>query len=324
MTRKQTQKTSTVAAGYTFGIEIETLVPRAIYHTMPINGYHAYRTTKIGVAAGFPCPDWTAHRDSSLSTTMSTHTPIEFVSPVLTGAEGIAQILAVANWLETIGARTNAKCGTHVHVGYESVVGSRCENDVAGWVANLINVVAQFEAAINGAAGSFSRSQGRWARSIKTDSHRNASASIKGARKNRKGAALRNTSASNDRYRSLNLTNIAGSRLPTVEFRAFSGTTDGLKMAAWVQMCLALCERAAGRNVKFDAPRTKAYRGNGDAKKSLDRFYYLMGWTLGRKDDKAAEVEASGFVADLGSMKATKRELKRLAKKFDTEAAAAS
>ncbi len=324
MTRKQTQTASTDAATFTFGIEIETLVPHAIYRTMPINGWHTHYTTKIGTAASFPCADWTAHRDSSLSTELSTHTPIEFVSPVLQGSDGIAQILAVASWLDGIGARTNTKCGTHIHVGYKSVIGSTCENDVASWVANLINVTAQFELAINGAAGSYRRSHGHWARSIKTDSHRNASAAIKGARKNCKGAALRNASASTDRYRLLNLSNIAGSRLPTVEFRSFSGTIDGLKMAAWVQMCLALCERAAGRNVRFDAPTTTAYRGNGAAKKSLDRFFYLMGWTLGRKDDKAPSVEASGFVADIATMKAVKKELRRLAKKFDTEAAAAS
>jgi len=317
---KQVQINSTKAAGYTFGIEIETALPNATLRSLPVNGYHR-NSSRIQVGqAGFPVAGWCLMNDCSISTSAPGYTAVELVSPVLEGREGFEAVLKVAEWMNSINAKTNSTMGTHIHVGYRSVAGND-SNEIAAWTANLINVVAQFERAIQGAAGSFRRTQAHWAQSIRNHSYRRTADAVKAARKNRKGATLAN--ARLDRYHTLNLQNMNGGRLPTVEFRAFSGTTDGLKMVAWISMCLALAERATYRNSKFDAPRTSCYRGNGEAKKTIDRFFYLCGWTLGRKNDKAAEVEADGFVLPIEMMKPVKRELRRLCKKFDSEAPAA-
>lgn len=315
---KQTQISSSKAEAMTFGIEIETLMPNALTSVIRIGAYHHGTTIPTGLA-GFPGTGWQVMRDGSLHTTLSTHTPAEFVSPILKGRAGMEEVLAVASWMEAKGFRTNSSCGTHVHVGYASVVGSDNENEIAHWAANLVNLVAQYEAAIRGAAGSWSRVSGSWCRSIRTDAHRASAERARRTRSNKLDALCASHASYSDRYRILNLTRLA-SRNHTVEFRAFTGSTDGVKMVSWIQLCLALCERATGQGVRFDAPTTTCYRGAGDASKALARFFYVMGWTLGKKDKSAATVEASGWVLDPSALKATKKELKRLAKKFDGEA----
>lgn len=317
---KQTQISSSSAQGFTFGIEIETMMPNSLLGEITIGQYHRGWTIPTG-KAGFPGTGWQVMRDGSLSTTLSTHTPAEFVAPILRGREGMEEVLAVANWMETQGFKTNASCGTHVHVGYESVVGSSDENAIGHWAANLVNLVAQYEAAIRGAAGSYSRVTGSWCRTIRNSDHRESARRARTTSRNKIDALCAEVADGySARYHILNLTRLAA-RKATVEFRAFTGTTSGLKMVSWIQLCLALCERAAGQGVRFDAPTTACYRGAGDASKALARFFYVMGWTLGKKDKNAAQVEASGWVLDPSALKATKKELKRLAAKFDAEAA---
>ena len=318
---KQTQITSRKAETMTFGIELETLMPNAMRHTIAVGGYHRGIEIPQG-QAGFPGSGWKVENDSSIGTTLRTHTAVEFVSPVMKGRAGLEEVQAVGVWMEANGFRTNKSCGTHVHVGYASAAGSDDIEVIAHWAANLVNLVAQNESAIRGAAGSWGRINGSWCRTVRTDGHRADANRARRASGSRKLDALfASYQGTTERYRVLNLTRLQR-RMHTVEFRAFTGTTCPVKMVGWVQLCLALCERAAGQGVRFDAPRTTCYRGNGDALKVMNRFFYLMGWTLGRKDKNAVEVQASGFAMDLSNMKAIKKELKRLAKKFDTEAPA--
>ena len=57
----------------------------------------------------------------------------------------------------------------------------------------------------------------------------------------------------------------------------------------------------------------------------MNRFFSVMGWTMGRRAVGKPECDALGLLAldiDGGSLKAIRKELRRLARKFDTEAAA--
>lgn len=316
--KKQTQINSAAATQITFGIEIETTIPNTlISQGLSVGPYHHGHEVRMD---GFP-RGWKCERDGSLHTNRSGYTCVEFVSPVLQGADGIAQVRQVLDWLDARGARTNRSCGTHIHVGVESGAGSSDANEQARWVANLINLTAQFEAALQGAAGSYWRaSNSSYTGSVANDSEfENLSESVRRASKANKGRTLRNENDC-DRYRTLNLCNLGGYRAKTVEFRCFSGTTDSIKAATWIQMVIALAERARGRNVKFNKPATTCYRGNGEAKKAIDRFCYLMGWTLGRKDQDKETVEVLGWIEDMDALKAAKKEIKRLAKRFDSDA----
>ena len=44
---------------------------------------------------------------------------VEIVSPVLKGADGVRQVLAVVRELNARGATVNKTCGLHVHVGFD-------------------------------------------------------------------------------------------------------------------------------------------------------------------------------------------------------------
>jgi len=55
----------------------------------------------------------------------------------------------------------------------------------------------------------------------------------------------------------------------------------------------------------------------GKGLRELNRFFYLAGWTLGRRDVGKPEVEMAGWIADVADLKQVKRELKRLARKYD-------
>jgi len=307
---KQVQIASKQAHNFTFGIEIETLMPRGLIR---IGGYRSGAQIP-GLPQG-----WNAHTDCSLSTSLSGYQPMEIVSPILKGAEGLRQVLQVAEWMNANGFKTNRSCGTHVHVGVESVAG-RMPNAQQKWVGNLTNVVAQFEQAIRGAAGSAQRVNGRWCQSIRNEQNKQAAERVrKGQASHVRGGTINN----GGRYHLLNLQNVNGTRLNTVEFRAFSGTTEGLKMVAWVSMCLAMCERALGRKATWDRTDTKAYetKTTGEARKAINRFFCLMGWKLGRKDSGKPECDAFGII-DLEQVAEYRKELRRLCTKFDKQSAA--
>lgn len=312
---KQTQKTSNKASGFTFGVEIETLAPAALTRRgLVIDTYTGYNRNSA-FPSDFPGRrGWQVKRDCSIECRPG-FIDAEFVSPVLTGATGLAELVKVVDWIDANGCRVNRSCGVHIHVGYESVIGTTDSNAVANFCANLINLVAQHEVAINGMTGSTYRVTNHYCSTIKTSNHRNAAEKVRKASKGSKARALNGSYLA--RHHLLNLTNVNNSSKPTVEFRAWSGSTDSTKISAWVQVCLALAERATRRNVKFDAPRVNSYRGKGETRKALDRFFYLTGWTMGRKNHQAATVEADGYIASIETMKTTKKELRRLSDKFD-------
>jgi len=86
-------------------------------------------------------------------------------------------------------------------------------------------------------------------------------------------------------------------------------------MEAYLTMCLAAATRALDRDTSFDAPRAN-YAGNGAAG-AMKRFFYLMGWTKGRKDYYLPECTVEGWIGELADLSKIKRELARLARKFD-------
>lgn len=82
---------------------------------------------------------------------------------------------------------------------------------------------------------------------------------------------------------------------------------------------LALAERATETaKMDWDAVATqKTYRNGGAGLREINRFFYLTGWTLGRRDVGKDEVTLAGWIAELEELKSVKVQLRRLAKKYD-------
>jgi len=310
---RQSQIPSSKADTYTWGVEIECFLPgRAINELgIRIGGYHN------GCRLPNPFPQgWTAERDGSLHTERSGYVPVEIVSPILKGRPGIEQVKQVAQTLKNLGACVNPSCGFHTHIGGQSVAGQD-DGAVAEWAAKLLYQVAMHETAIYASTGTHRRENGHYAASVKEQ--KVVADRVRRASKPRKSAVLHDAVYGRlSRYQSLNLTNLF-SHKATAEFRAFAGTVEGTKMLGHIQMALALAERATETaKMDWEAVATeRTYQRKGRGMRELERFFYLTGWLKGRRHVHEPEVEMAGWIADLADLAAVKRELRRLARKYD-------
>ncbi len=178
----------------TFGVEIETTIPRG---TLAV-GPHGHGCD-IPQLAG-----WKADRDPSIRA-RNGQEACEFVSPVLKGSEGLKQLLADLAVIRGLGAKVNTSCGLHVHVGID-------KND-AELTARLITLVSNFEKAIYASTGTKRRERSRWCNGL-----------------NHYGDA--ETARRSGQYSRYHVANLATGTKPTVEFRAFAATLDTVKLNA--------------------------------------------------------------------------------------------
>jgi len=269
----------------TFGIEIETTIPRGL---LSVGGH--------GCGTAIPTmPGWKADRDPSINTSCDREA-CEFVSPIYKGTEGLLKLVEDIRTIKAMGAEVNASCGLHIHVGFD-------RSNVEA-TKRLASLVSNFEKAIYASTGTKARERGRWCAGL--NRHGSAEVAIQNSRSNR--------------YHVCNL----GSEHPTVEFRAFSASTNPLKVVGYVRMCIALVERALSSkrqpswNQKPVAAGNSAHR-SGEGQTALCRFFYAMGWTKGRVDHVFGNLIGEG----LPLLQSSKRELTKLARKYDSDEIAA-
>lgn len=269
---------------FTFGIEIETHMPMGSVDV----GSHGCGRQVEWLPQG-----WLADRDPSISAPLG-RIKCEFVSPVLRGAEGLRQALAAIREIKARGGKVNASCGLHVHVGFD-------KHDTAS-LGRLINLVASHEAGIYAITGSKSRERGTGSASIYGT---NWCKSIK------QYGSIRNFARrSHDRYHILNV----ATRKPTVEFRAFGSSLNPVKVAAYVRVCVGLVQKSldSKRSVSFNAkskgPMTRA--GAIGQAETL-RMMQTLKWT--RSEGMLGNIAAD----DLPTIAESRKELRRLAKKYD-------
>lgn len=287
----QNQNSRVSAASLTFGVEIETHVPVTSHE---VGYYHR------GIPVPFLPAGWKCEHDRSIHTSRSNRKACEYISPILSGAEGIRQVYESVQKIAANGAEVNSSCGVHVTIGWTGDLKA---------LERLISLVANFEKALYASSGTTSRERGHYCKGIKAD-HANAK---EYADKHGK-SDYRN---SPDRYRLLNITHLAnyGNR---VEFRVFSGSVNPEKIVAWIMLCLTIVEKAL--NSSKSSPWNSTSKGNatynraGKGQTEMARCLYILGWTQARALSDSVRDLFAGLPV---SMDTCKTQLMRLAAKYD-------
>lgn len=271
----------------TFGIEIECMIP----NDAPLAVGHYHNGLQVAqLAAG-----WKAERDGSISATAG-YTACELVSPVLVGPDGVKQVMAAFELLRSVGAKVNASCGFHVHVGFDPR-----KMDELG---RLAAYVARFEKAIFASTGTKRREGAHWCKPIARPE-----SELSQKFRDKKATDLRGIG---DRYASLNLTNLAFGRRPTIEVRAFSGTLNVTKALGYVAMCVGLVQMSLESRRVVTWETCKLQRRKGEGSNALAHLFLCLGWSIQSRVSR-------GYVAVEGGpgLPAIKAELVRLAAKYD-------
>lgn len=276
----------------TFGIELETFVDEttAAANGLNVGPYHR------GIQVSYLPDGWTACRDGSIEGGAGT-LACEIVSPILQGADGLRQVVEVVKALRGKGHKVNATCGVHVHVGFATATDADLNR--------LIQTVSYLEKAIFATTGTKNRERGDF---------------CKGLRRFGNPTAARDA-LKRDRYSVLNICNLKSlTGKKTVEFRAFSGSLNPVKIAGWIQMVLGIIERATTTK-RLPAweprPATGGWRKSGVGQTDVERLFGFLGWGDGYRRLKG---RSFGLLDDVVSEDRIKAEFRRLARKYDAQA----
>ena len=215
----------------TYGVEIEYIgaqrmvVANAVAQALGVPhihtfGYHGQTCEHCGVVvpAEERYSNWKVERDGSVPTGG------EVVSPILQGAEGFAQIAKVTKAIQSVGGKTNRRCGLHVHIGMKDL--SKLER------ANLVENWWKAYPVLRRLVG-----KSRWNNRYAACPSFNRVAQILGV--------LRDGSANEPygiKYEALNIEPF--NKIGTYEFRLHQGTLNASKVEAWVRFLLAFIENS--------------------------------------------------------------------------------
>lgn len=211
---------------FTFGVEIECFVAQSSIHAAANNNNLPYRYEGYN------------HRDNnsyykfvSDASVQGLPDPIECVSPVLKGKQGLKSLEACCKSLNDADARVNKSCGLHVHIGAADLTGVQYANVFANYQM-LESVIDSFMA--NSRRGNNSR----WAKSLNNYNFTDCF-NVFDIR----------TTLNADRYHKVNCESFA--RHKTIEFRQHQGSTDYKKISMWVTFCAKLV--AFSKNTRLSA-----------------------------------------------------------------------
>jgi hypothetical protein len=277
----------------TFGIEIEAIAPDSTVENdgLRIGPY------RHGIQVPYLPVGWTAEADSSIDNSAGGH-KCEIVSPILCGAEGLAQVAAVVRILAAKNFRVNGSTGCHVHIGFSRDWPSET-------LARLITIVAYVEKGLYAITGTKNRERGTYCGGVrKYGSEKSAKPNL-----------------DYNRYHALNLTNLARGSKDTIEIRVFSGSLKAVKVVGWIQVCLGLVERAlsAKRMPTWNpGPLKGGWKKAGEGASEAERLMGYLAWGAGY-----ARIHGGrqfGWISDIIPQDEVKAEFRRLAKKYDAEA----
>ena len=112
------------------------------------------------------------------------------------------------------------------------------------------------------------------------------------------------------------MSNLAGGRSETVEFRVFSGSTSATKIIGWIQVCLV--ERAINgtRSAKWNpSPLRGGWKKNGEGASEAERLMGYLAWGAGYARIHGGQ--QYGWISDAIPQDQVKTEFRRLAAKYD-------
>lgn len=205
-------------AAFTFGVEIECDVYRARLEAEAAQtGFaHYYHT------AGYSTCHIDNHRTFKFVSdgSLCGNSPIEAVSPVLSGRDGKAALKLACDTLRRAGAVVNRTCGLHVHIGAAGLTGEQYANVFVNYYY-LESLIDSFMAP--------SRRNNTYARGLQgcCVSRMTDRASVQ-------------REMHHDRYYKVNC--MSYERHKTIEFRQHQGTTNFTKIFNWVMFCGKLVE----------------------------------------------------------------------------------
>lgn len=286
----------------TFGCEIECAIP---YIAMQQAGWTVGAYHVGARLAGFP--GWKAMRDGSLRNFAPDMQPVEIVSPVLRGAEGLAEVGRMVAQIRGMGGKVNTTCGFHVHVGFGG--------DVKALV-RLIYLTANVETALFASTGSRARIASTYCKPVKDGYSRVQNP----GKVDTLDKLQAKESRVGDRYHSLNLCNLITNARPTVEFRVFQGTLNFTKISAYVQIAVGLVHVASDRKAR--TPWTAPMRPNtfpgGAGESEVRRLFAILGWTRHYAATRSEATKNVKYGAlDHDTLRSRMRMVVQLARKHD-------
>lgn len=214
--RPSTRTSSEAKLRFTMGVEIEcfNINKREILRTL-----HAQRVKAI--ETGYNHTDYKDTYKLGYDGSICGSNGCEVVSPILNNLNSLKKVCKVIN---EAGAQVNKSCGLHVHFGAKDFT-------IAQWVRIIRNY-----AALESIIDSFMPNSRRGSNNQYCKSIVNRAQYLGGA------TTMDNiyNAFSYDRYYKLNVMAFRGHQ--TIEFRHHSGTTDFVKIEAWVNFLRGLLE----------------------------------------------------------------------------------
>jgi hypothetical protein len=170
-----------------FGIEIECLIPLAYEGEFQMGAY------RRGLQIANAFQGWNSQYDGSLND-QEGFVAVEVVSPILAGDAGLLQVAGMVDWLDSIGAKVDRRCGIHIHVDAGNMTRKQ--------LATVITAFVHYERAFFGMNGLFAKDR--------LENHYCKPSRL----------------WDNSRYQSLNTKNYGKTGKNTLECRVFRSTLD--------------------------------------------------------------------------------------------------
>ncbi len=269
-----------------FGVEIETMIPTN--SGVAVGGYHrgvavtGGRSVSTGLVIAAPklaprdrvdVGTWHADRDGSIRCEAGFQA-CEFVSPILRGEAGLANLCAMLEFIRTIGGQVNASCGLHITIGISSVIGTQDTAAVAQFVKKIGHVANQNAWAI------YSQTLG--GRHLNNYSHRLAPECATHLSTIANGA----TSTADLGVRAaacgrgmVNFQKAFMTDRGAIEFRAFAATLNKDEVLHHLATVFGLVRRAAVSQVLGGFQKSSKKNRSTTAPQALRRMWRILGWS---------------------------------------------
>ena len=275
----------------TFGVELEFVggdadaIARELYNLGIVSA-----PRRLNYHSRSEAGKWKVERDGSVSLGI---TGGEIVSPVLKDTpETWRQIETICRVAKRHGARIDANCGGHVHIGMDKLDTARQR-----W-RRFFKTIEVYEDCIYRAAGGDLGTIRAAALSYAKPFRERAKKSKNIHFNMDNDDDVRNMArvvSENNRYYGINLTNIARDRAPTVEFRHFNGSLNPKQIQANIKMVAGIINASEKARFRDTEDEIFKKRGNilknsstSDGVKTKRKMMEFLDIAFPRKNDKKA------------------------------------